>query len=280
VTRPGAIAAPAPGLLDELTTTVSHAAGAILAIRAGALKARIKPDRSPVTAADDAAEAVILEAVSRLLPGVPIVSEEASGQTARQPINGDFVLVDPLDGTRELLEGRDEFTVNVALISGGKPILGIVAAPALHLIWRATVDAGAERLALAPGAPASQATDRAVIHCRPWPKGNPIAAVSRSHLDADTVALVARIPGMQRVAWGSALKFCRVAEGSADLYPRLAPTCEWDVAAGHAVVRAAGGIVTRPDGEELSYGGAKPFRIASFIVWGDPAAARRYAPES
>jgi 3'(2'), 5'-bisphosphate nucleotidase len=278
VTRPGAIAAAAPGLLDELTTTVSHAAGAILAIRAGALQARIKPDRSPVTAADDASEAVILEAVSRLLPGVPIVSEEASGQTAGQQLDCDFVLIDPLDGTRELLEGRDEFTVNVALISGGKPILGIVAAPALHLLWRATVGAGAERLALAPGAPASEATDRAVIRCRPWPAGKPVAALSRSHLDADSAALVARIPGMERVAWGSALKFCRVAEGSADLYPRLAPTCEWDVAAGHAIVRAAGGIVIRPDGEEVSYGGRDSFRIASFIAWGDPAAARRFSP--
>lgn len=277
MTRPSDPAAAASGLLDELTTIASQAAAAILDIRAGSLHARIKPDQSPVTAADEAAEAVIVEAVSRLLPGVPIVSEEASDQTAWQQLAGEFVLVDPLDGTRELLAGRDEFTVNVALISGGKPIFGIVAAPALQSIWRASGKTGAERLALAPGAPASAARERAVIRCRPWPASKPVAAVSRSHLDAETVALVARFPDAERVTFGSAIKFCRVAEGLADVYPRLAPTREWDVAAGHAIVQAAGGIVTRPGGAALRYGGeAEAFRIPSFIAWGDPAAAARF----
>jgi len=278
VTRHGDTAAAAPGLLDELTTIVSHAAEAIVAVRAGAVHARIKPDKSPVTAADDAAEAVILEGVSRLLPGVPIISEEAWDQTTRYRLDGDFVLVDPLDGTRELLAGRDEFTVNLALISGGKPILGIVAAPALHVIWRASGKTGAERLALTPGAPASRAADRAAIRCRAWPQTRPIAALSLSHLDAETAAFVARFADLERMSAGSAIKFCRVAEGVADLYPRLGPTHEWDVAAGHAIVEAAGGSVTRPEGGSLTYGdAANAFRIASFIAWGDPAAAGRFA---
>ncbi len=274
MTRHRDTAAAASGLLDELTTIVSHAAAAILAVRAGALHARIKPDKSPVTAADDAAETVILKGVSRLLPGVPIISEEAWDQTIRYRLDGEFVLVDPLDGTRELLAGRDEFTVNLALISGGKPILGIVAAPALHVIWRGTGNTGAERLVLTPDAPAS----RAAIRCRAWPQTPPVAALSRSHLDAETAAFVARVPDLERITVGSAIKFCRVAEGVADLYPRLGPTREWDVAAGHAILEAAGGIVTRPGGGALTYGdAANAFRIASFIAWGDPAAAGRLA---
>ncbi len=158
------LAVAAPGLLDELTTIVSHAAAAVLAVRAGTLHARLKPDKSPVTAADHASEAVILEGMSRLLPGIPVISEEAWHQSASYRLGEDFALVDPLDGTRELLEGRDEFTVNVALIGGGKPILGIVAAPALHMIWRGTGMTGAERLTVDEGA----ATSKAAIHCRAW----------------------------------------------------------------------------------------------------------------
>jgi len=261
-------------LLDELTTIVSAAAAAILTVRARSLDTRTKPDRSPVTSADEAAEAVILDALGRLLPGVCVVSEEATGHAFPDRLPDSFVLVDPLDGTRELIAGRDEFTINIAIVRGGHPRLGIVAAPAQGLLWRGIEGCGAERLRLAPGDPASAAQARSTIRTRRAPDTGLVAAISRSHPDPRTEALLARLPIAARHACGSAVKFCQLAEGSADIYPRLATTCEWDVAAGHAVLAAAGGIITRPEGSPLSYGRmAENFRIPAFIAWGDPSAA-------
>jgi 3'(2'), 5'-bisphosphate nucleotidase len=263
-------------LLDELTTIVSQAGAAILAARAGSLDARSKADHSPVTAADQAAEAVILGGLARTLPGVAVVSEEAAACALPARLPDTFILVDPLDGTRELLAGRDEFTVNVAIVSEGRPRLGLVGAPAQGLLWRGIEGQGAERLQLPPGVPAGSARERTAIRTRPCPPSGLIAAVSRSHLDAATEALLARLPVGERLACGSAFKFCQLAEGAADFYPRLSPTCEWDVAAGHAVLLAAGGAVTRPDGTKLGYGGvAQDFRIPAFVAWGDPSAADR-----
>ncbi len=263
-------------ILDELTTVVSAAAAAILAVRAGALDTRSKADQSPVTAADHAAEAAILAGLARVLPDLPVVSEEAVTLASPTRLADTFVLVDPLDGTRELIAGRDEFTVNVAIVSGGRPRLGIVAAPAQGIIWRGIEGQGAERLALAPGAPAAAAHERRAIHTRTCPPSGLVATLSRSHLDPQTEALLTRLPVGQRLACGSAVKFCQLAEGAADIYPRLATTCEWDVAAGHAVLTAAGGTITAPDGSALEYGriGAN-FRVPAFIAWGDPTAAAR-----
>src|SRR5215470_14786970 len=261
-------------LLDELTTIVSAAAAAILAARAGSLEVRTKADLSPVTAADHAAEAVILEGLARVLPGLCVVSEEAVGVAVPDRIPDTFILVDPLDGTRELIAGRDEFTVNVAIVSGGRPRLGIVAAPAQGVLWRGVEGHGAERLHLSPGAPASAARERRAIRTRPSPRAGLTAVVSRSHLDAETEAFLARLPIADRLASGSAVKFCQVAEGAADVYPRLSTTCEWDVAAGHAVLAAAGGMITTPAGGALPYGQVGGnFRVPAFIAWGDPAAA-------
>jgi 3'(2'), 5'-bisphosphate nucleotidase len=260
-------------LLDELSCVVSAASAAILEARAGSLAVRAKADHSPVTAADHASEAVIIEGISRALPGVSIVSEEAVTGSPPPPLSGSFVLVDPLDGTRELLAGRDEFTVNVAVVSSGRPWLGIVAAPAQGLLWRGIEGGGAERLLLAAGAPAGAARERTAIHTRPCPRAGLIAAVSRSHLDSQTAALLARLPTAQRIACGSALKFCQLAEGAADVYPRLSTTCEWDVAAGHAILVAAGGTLITPEGGALTYGRiAARFRIPGFMAWGDPSA--------
>ena len=264
-------------LIEHLTTVVSRAAAAILAARANTLDTRIKADQSPVTAADDASEAIILEGVAKLLPGVPIISEEASARTAIGSVGSDFVLVDPVDGTRELVAGRDEFTVNLGVVRDGRPALGIVAAPALALVWRTAPDGGAQRFRLTPGETAGAAAEMTTIHTRPMPKTGIVAAVSRSHFDAATDAFLARL-GTQfgdvtRLASGSAIKLCRVAEGSADVYPRLAPTHQWDVAAGHAILAAAGGTVTRPDRSPLSYRpGVDGLRVPGFIAWGDPAA--------
>jgi 3'(2'), 5'-bisphosphate nucleotidase len=265
-------------LLDELTTIVSAAAAAVLAARAGSLEVRAKADLSPVTAADHAAEAVILEGLARLLPGTCVVSEEAAGRAPPERIPGSFVLVDPLDGTRELLAGRDEFTINVALVSGGCPRLGIVAAPAWGILWRGIEGRGAERLRLAPGAPASAAHERSPIRTRPSPPSGLVAMVSRSHLEPQTQAFLARLPIAERRACGSAVKFGQVAEGAADIYPRLSATCEWDVAAGHAVLAAAGGAVVTPGGTPLTYGRAfASFRVPAFVAWGDPSAVKRFA---
>jgi 3'(2'), 5'-bisphosphate nucleotidase len=260
-------------LLDELTTIVSAAAAAILSVRARGLDARIKADLSPVTAADHAAEDVILDGLARVLPGIAVVSEEAAGRLRPARVPDTFVLVDPLDGTRELVAGRDEFTVNLAIVSGGCPRLGIVATPAQGLLWRGIEGEGAERLRLSPGSPANAAQERMVIRTRPLPRAGLIAVVSRSHLDSDTEAFLARLPVAHRLACGSAIKFCQVAEGAADVYPRLSTTCEWDVAAGHAVLAAAGGMVAAPAGAPLDYGQvAGNFRIPAFVAWGDPSA--------
>jgi 3'(2'), 5'-bisphosphate nucleotidase len=266
-------------LLDELTTIVSAAAAAILAARAGALDARAKADLSPVTAADEAAEAVILQGLARVLPGTSVVSEEAASQACPARVPETFIVVDPLDGTRELIAGRDEFTVNLGVVSAGRPRLGIVAAPAQGVLWRGVEGQGAERLRLSPGAPADAARERRTIRTRAFPRAGLTAVVSRSHLDAATEAFLARLPIADRLASGSAVKFCQVAEGAADVYPRLSTTCEWDVAAGHAVLVAAGGVITTPAGGALNYGQvAGNFRIPAFIAWGDPAAATLARP--
>jgi len=246
----------------------SRAAAAILAVPQVDLNQRHKPDSSPVTAADDASETIILAGLAKLLPGVSVVSEETTGNRPVEGLGGRFLVVDPLDGTREFLAGLDEFTVNIALIENETPVAGVLAAPARGLIWRGQVGRGAERLALPPGAAPDKARQRVAIHTRARPASGPRVLISRSHLDAATDAYVDRLPDAERIPCGSALKFCLVAEGSADLYPRLGPTSEWDVAAGHAVLVAAGGDLRRPDGSVLRYGQGD-FRIPGFVATGD-----------
>jgi 3'(2'), 5'-bisphosphate nucleotidase len=268
----------AASLIDDLTAIVSRAAAAIQRVAPQAA-ARMKADRSPVTDADEAAEAVILEALARLMPGVPVVSEEAAARATPPRLGTRFILVDPLDGTREFLAGLDEFTVNLAIVADGVPAVGIIAAPAQGRIWRGMIGRGAERLDLAAGAAAPAARNVTPLHPRPRPTSGLVAAVSRSHLDPRTAAFVARLPQAEQMVCGSSLKFCRLAEGSADVYPRLGPTREWDIAAGHAVLAASGGTVTAPDGAPLAYGRTdEDFRIPGFIAWADPAAAAAFRP--
>jgi 3'(2'), 5'-bisphosphate nucleotidase len=264
-----------PKLLEDLTFLVSRAAGEIVRIQSSPSPSRQKSDGTPVTAADAASEAVLLDGLARLLPGIPVISEEAGGPAAI--IGSTFVLVDPLDGTREFVAGRDEFTINLAVIKDGSPLAGWIAAPAYKHIWRGIVGQGAERLHLLPGAPPAEA-ECVPIRTRPADSGRLIAMVSRSHADAATKAFLKRFPKVRKIACGSAIKFCRIAEGNADIYPRLAPTMEWDVAAGDALLRAAGGKVTARDGAPLVYG--RPGRnlpIPAFIAWGDPATLNRGA---
>jgi 3'(2'), 5'-bisphosphate nucleotidase len=272
-------ASPAVGaLIDEVTSLVSRAAGAVMAHNPSTVAARTKPDKSPVTAADDAAQAILAEGLSRLLPGVPVVSEEVPETHRAGGQQTPVVLVDPLDGTREYLAGRPEFTINLALVNAGLPLFGCIAAPAYGLVWRGTPGQRAERLELPPGADAPSCRVKTPIRTRLSPGRGLVIAVSRSHLDADTERFLAHFPGAERIAYGSALKFCRLAEGEVDLYPRLAPMHEWDVAAGHAIVVAAGGAVLCPDGSPLVYGrGGKGLIVPGFIAIGDQAAAARVA---
>ena len=262
-----------PGLVEELTAIVARAAAAILAIAPAALMTRAKLDHSPVTAADEAAEAVILAGLDRLMPGIPVISEEAAASGHPASLPSIFVLVDPLDGTQELVAGRPEFTVNVAVIAHSTPVVGVVAGPALSRLWRGVVGKAAERLLLVAGEVAGEAT---AIRTRSAPP-RLIATVSRSHHDPATEAFLARLPVAETRTIGSSVKLCLVAEGSADVYPRLAPTSEWDIAAGHAILAAAGGTLTAPGGEPVVYGNAaQSFRLPSFVAWGDAAAARLY----
>jgi 3'(2'), 5'-bisphosphate nucleotidase len=261
----------AAALIEPLTDLVIRAGAAILAVNRSAMKVDGKADGSPVTEADLAADRVIGEGLARLVPDLPSLSEERL-QLARLPYRGSFFLIDPLDGTKEFVAGRNEFTVNLALISHGTPLLGIVGAPALGLIWRGIVGRGAERLTMRDGA----APLIEPIRTRPCPpRGKPwTVAVSRSHGDERTEAFIAARSGAVRAMLGSAVKFGRVAEGGVDIYPRLSPTCEWDVAAGHAVVTAAGGKITDSKGAALHFGaGRADFIVPEFIAWGDPSAA-------
>ena len=265
----------AAALAGPLTDLVVRAGAAIMAVDRRAMAIRDKADGSPVTEADLAADRIIGEGLARLIPDIPVLSEERP-HPVRLPYRGSFFLIDPLDGTKEFVAGRSEFTVNLALVTGATPLLGIIGAPALGLIWRGLVGRGAERLRM-EGTSARAAEP---IHTRTLPKRGDrwIAAVSRSHGDTRSEAFIASRPGAVRERLGSAVKFGRLAEGAADIYPRLAPTSEWDVAAGHAIVTAAGGKVTDAEGAELRFGQRRDgFVVPEFIAWGDPSAAtRRY----
>jgi len=257
-------------LLDELTAIVARASALIRAISPDSVERRIKADMSPVTAADEASEASILTGLARLLPNVPVISEEMASSAVPTDPDQSFIVVDPLDGTKEFLAGTDQFTVNLAIVTHGVPIAGIIAAPKRGQLWRGIVGGKAERLRLlADGADHAQA-----IRARRWPAQGAVAAVSRSHFDASTDEFLSRLGPVTRRPCGSAIKFCQLSEGAVDVYPRLSTTCEWDVAAGHALLAAAGGIVTTPQGTTLPYGRvAQNFRVPAFIAWGDPAKA-------
>ena len=259
-------------LLEPLTDIVAQAGAAILAVARPSMKIEDKADGSPVTEADMAADRIIAEGLAKLLPEVPTLSEERT-QLAKRPYKNSFFLIDPLDGTTEFVAGRDEFTINLALVTHGQPLLGIVSAPALGLMWRGVVGHGAERLLMTKDAHA-RAAQPIKTRKHPGPGGAWIVAVSRSHMDKRTQAFIAARPGAIRQVLGSAIKFCRIAEGGADIYPRLSPTSEWDVAAGHAVVMAAGGKITDSKGAALRFGEARDgFLVPEFIAWGDASAA-------
>jgi 3'(2'), 5'-bisphosphate nucleotidase len=232
-----------------------------------------KEDGSPVTSADHRAEAIICECLASLAPMPPVCAEESIAAGARAQVAERFLLVDPLDGTREFLAGNGEFTINVALIERGAPIAGAVYAPAIGRLWVGGETAfTCEAL---PGAELPSQGSRRRIRTRSA-QSSLVAFASRSHLDPKSDSFLKRLPiGETRFA-GSSLKFCLIAEGLGDVYPRFAPTMEWDTAAGDAVLRAAGGGVLDPSGLPLSYGKVdSELRNGPFIAWGDVTAAKR-----
>jgi 3'(2'), 5'-bisphosphate nucleotidase len=247
-------------LLPEIVALADRAGAVILGHYLGEVAVRAKADASPVTAADEAAEAVILARLEELTPDIPAVAEEtvASGHVPDlkdQP----FWLVDPLDGTKEFLSRNGEFTVNIALIEGRDPVLGVVLAPARGQAWWGARGKGAMARDAGGGARA--------ITARKIPAGGPVAIASRSHRDAETQAFLDQAGVAECISAGSSLKFCLIAEGKADLYPRFGRTMEWDTAAGHAVLAAAGGRVTTRDGAPFRY--RKPgFENPPFIARG------------
>ena len=246
-----------PELLAKLTAPVRAAGGLIMEIQERGVQSRVKADGSPVSEADEAAEAVLLEALNAVAPDIPVVSEENAASHATAP-SSSFFLVDPLDGTREFLrtDGNGAFTVNIGLVTEGKPLFGIVYAPARDRFFSGIVGQGAWETS------GGTTRDLAV---RPVPEGGPVAMASRSHRDSQTNDWLVQHRITETISAGSSLKFGLLAAGEADVYPRFGPTMEWDTAAGDAILRAAGGTTLTPDGAGFIYG-KDGYRNGAFIA--------------
>ncbi len=256
---------------------VARAGEAILRIYDGDFAVERKADNSPLTLADLESQRVILDSLATLTPGVPVLSEEsAHAPWSERRDWTELWVVDPLDGTREFVKRNGEFTINIALIVAHEPVLGIVAAPAQDVLYWGAQGQGAHRRRGAgqpidaTGAHSDAPGDAAIRISAP---GMPLRVVgSRSHMNEATAAYLAGLPSYATTGVGSSLKFCLVAEGSADLYPRFGPTSEWDTAAGQAVLEAAGGHVTRLDGHRLRYNCRSSLINGDFVAYGHAAA--------
>jgi 3'(2'), 5'-bisphosphate nucleotidase len=277
-------------LANALVPHVLHAGRAIMVHYRQDCAVSTKNGGSPVTAADRDAEAVLLDALATIAPGVPVVAEEMmEGKTATDP-GREFFLVDALDGTREFINGRDEFTINIGLIRDRVPCFGIVYAPALSLLY---VTSGSDTALSASVPPDAEIADLTEIDfrrllARPFADDDALTiSASRSHHSDALEAWLRGVNVGKLTNIGSSLKFCQVAEGEADVYPRFGPTREWDTAAGHAILSAAGGIVTECDGSPFLYGKhdaeflnpafiAAPRRFESLYV----ANAKTYGPST
>ncbi|MCB9943784.1 MAG: 3'(2'),5'-bisphosphate nucleotidase CysQ [Geminicoccaceae bacterium] len=246
-------------LIPELVKLAEEAGKVVMSYYSGEIAVEMKNDRSPVTAADGAAEKVILARLRELTPNIPIVAEESASAGDLPDVSGkEFWLVDPVDGTKEFISKNGEFTINIALVSANQPILGVVYAPAVESMWWGAAGHGATK---------RDKDGVRAITVRERPSSGAVAVASRSHRDQATNDWLEKNRIGETVAAGSSLKFCLVAEARADVYPRFGPTMEWDVGAGHAVLSAAGGRMTDLDGRPFHY--AKPdFRNTGFIAYG------------
>ncbi len=248
-------------LMRSVLTLAQRAGMAILDIyRADALEWTLKGDHSPLCQADLQAHAMLRSGLLALTPGWPIVSEEDGDAACVRPLGGRFWLIDPLDGTKEFISRNDEFTVNVALIDQGRPVFGVVVAPALGQAYWGAGGSGAWRV---------DANGMAAIQAAHPPPGAALRVVaSKSHMNEETQAFIAGLGTCEVVQAGSSLKICRIAEGAADVYPRMGPTCEWDTAAAQAVLEAAGGALRTLSGQALRYG--KPEVLNPFFIAAAP----------
>jgi len=248
------------GLVKQVADVAKRAGSQIMSVYQTDFQVETKSDNSPVTEADQAAEDTILRSIREgISDAYPVVSEEAASAGRIPDVsNTAFWLVDPLDGTKEFINRNGEFTVNIALIENTRPVLGVVHLPALDKTY---VGARVGAFLMESGG------KRRDIACRAAPADGLTAVVSRSHRSDDIDELLANYPIRSEISAGSSLKFCSVAEGSADIYPRLGRTMEWDTAAGHAVLRFAGGSVVTLEGRDLGYG--KPgFENPHFVAAG------------
>jgi 3'(2'), 5'-bisphosphate nucleotidase len=257
VTQPAMVRKPE---LEVLCRIAEAAAQEVMAVYAGDIAAWNKPDLSPLTSADLRSDAVIRRELSQAFPGVFILSEESGAE-----VPGDrdtFFLVDPLDGTREFIQRNGEFTVNIALVQRGEPVAGVVLAPALGELFFGASGIGAWK---------KEGGGVTPVHVARRAPDEPLRVIgSRSHGGKALVQWLARLPCPYRFeATGSSLKFCRVAQGLADIYPRIGPTCQWDTAAGHAVLQAAGGAVLDSGRQPLAYGLLRPALNPNFIALAD-----------
>jgi 3'(2'), 5'-bisphosphate nucleotidase len=248
-------------LLDHVVS-IAHAAGeAIMAVYAGPFEVAEKADRSPLTEADERANYVIVEGLQGLVPRLPILSEEAVDTFTGVDAEGRYWLVDPLDGTKEFIKRNGEFTVNIALIERGNPVLGVVHAPAMGVTYLAAKGLGAFK--------DIGGQTRKVIAAAMHDPGHPWRVVgSRSHAGDSLAAFLDRLGSHELVPMGSSLKLCLVAEGAADLYPRLGPTSLWDTAAAQCVVEQAGGVVLGASGHRLDYSNPAKTLNPHFLVCG------------
>ena len=249
-------------LLNHALDLAQEAGRRILAVYQSDFAVTHKEDESPLTQADLASHSLILEALARLTPELPCLSEEAADiPYATRRTWERYWLIDPLDGTREFVKRNGEFTVNIALVENHRPVLGVIHAPVLGLTYGAARGIGAFRL---------EGNRRTPIATRKLP-ATPTFVVSRSHRDPALATLLARAPAHEAVSRGSSLKFCLVADGTADFYPRLGPTSEWDTAAGQCIVEQAGGAVWRlPELTPLGCNEKDSVLNPSFAVFGDP----------
>ncbi|HZZ89468.1 MAG TPA: 3'(2'),5'-bisphosphate nucleotidase CysQ [Caulobacteraceae bacterium] len=248
-------------IASDLADIVAEAGRLILPLWNSGLTVTAKADESPVTEADRRGEALILAGLASRFPGVPVISEEdASEFGTPDQIGPRFFLVDPLDGTKAFIRGDPHFTVNIGLIDHGQPVAGAVGAPASGELWKTTRDGVVKRRGDGPFE---------LVRPRPWPQGEALALISHTMKVETADALAAQYGFHRREPMDSSIKFCRIAEGAADIYPRHGTTMEWDTAAGHAVLIAAGGQVTTPDGAPFVYGKASEgFKNGWFVARG------------
>ena len=245
----------------ELADICEAAARLILPLWRSGLAVTHKADASPVTEADQRGEALILQELAARFPGVPVISEEdASEFGTPDEIGPRFFLVDPLDGTKAFVRGDPNFTVNIALIEDGAPVAGAVTAPPTGETWFTADGVTLKRTGGGPAAP---------VRVRAWPDGDALCLISHTMKLEEAEALALKYGFHRTLAMDSSIKLCRIAEGAADIYPRHGPTMEWDIAAGHAVLRGAGGRLATPQGEAFAYGKARAgFRNGWFVARG------------